>query len=126
MKRPHNYNKAFGDGTLLGAISYSPPKQFVGYMSRQWNQIMDGNKLKPKPVLEKITGDNRQHLGLSIQAAAYANDGNPPPPTGLAEFQYFPIAFNTTGHNPGPARWMEFIKLGGSTFYAFKPGREFQ
>jgi len=126
IRHKNNYDKEFGNGTMLGAIGYAPPKQFVGYLTTPWNQIMNGDRLKPQSELESLRGADRQHLVLSISSAAYADNGNPLPPTGLADSYYFPIAFNTSGHVPGPARMFMFAKLGGTTFYAFKQGREYQ
>src|SRR5262249_5628399 len=47
--KKHCYNKDMGDGTILSAIRHKS----LAYNSPMWNDIMNGNALKPLAVLEK-------------------------------------------------------------------------
>ena len=120
-KGTHNYNRAFGDGTVLSAIR----KAIVAYGSPRWNVVMDGNQLKPEASLNRLEPGDRDHLELVLQVV---NAIGPAPrlPHPLASLENrIPVRFNQASNSPPSAQRQERIgKHGRHTFYAFKVGRE--
>jgi hypothetical protein len=123
-----NYNTRFGDGTVLGALQISG--EFVAYGGNRWNQVMTGTSLKSKAELDRLQVFEKDHLRLSIDAANFCNNGNPPPPTGLATVGgipgQFPVAFNKANNQPPSPRMVKFVHVGSHSFYSFVTGREAQ
>ena len=124
---PHGYwNGFFGDGTVLGALRV--PGEFQAYHAERWNLVMRNNNLKSAAELNNLKFYEKEHLRLSVEAANFCTDGNPPPPTGLAGVGQppglFPVAFNRAANSPPGPRMFKFVRLGNHSFYAFKPGRE--
>jgi len=124
-----NYNKTFGSGTVLSALQYHG--EFVAYGGDRWKQVMNGDSLKSKAELDKLQLFEKEHLSLSIDAAAFCTDGKAPLPTGLAGIGdpagQFPIAFNKAANSPpNSARMVKFLHVGSHTFYSFIAGRETQ
>src|SRR5437867_145429 len=104
--------------------------EFVAYGGNRWKAVMSGDSLKSKAELDKLQIFEKDHLRLSMEAANFCNDGNPPPPTGLAGIGdpvgQFPVAFNKANDQSPSPRMQRFLRVGSHTFYSFKPGRETQ
>ena len=120
-KGTHNYNKAFGDGTVLAAIR----KAIVAYESPRWNVVMSGNLLKPESALERLEPADRDHLRLVCEITT-AIGAAPQLPHALASLgDRIPVQFNQAANSPPSKERQEKIgKHGKHTFYAFKIGRE--
>lgn len=125
------YNK-FGDGTLWGAIKTGS----VAVGSPQWNQVMDGTSstsdLKDYNVLNaQLTfPPTRLHLINSFLAVdEFGLTGEVAPALPLLDELggRVPIAFNKAINKPPyPPREEKIGRIGLTTFYGFKPGRERQ
>lgn len=127
LRGPHGYwNGFFGNGTVLGALQV--PGEFQAYNGERWNLVMRNNNLKSVAELNKLQFYEKEHLRLSVEAANFCTDGNPPPPTGVAGVgqppSLFPVAFNRASNSPPGPRMFKFVRLGSHSFYAFKAGRE--
>ena len=115
------FNKDFGGGTLLSAIN----KGSAAYLKPMWNKVMVGNSLKPDAELAKLVPDDAAHLDLCVVAATAL--GNSPAVTPVrALSNKKPVNFNKAANTPSSLRIERIGKLGTTTFYGFKAGRECQ
>jgi RHS repeat-associated protein len=131
MQTCPKYNN-FGDGTLWGAIQTSSTA--VG--GARWNEVMNGTSrtcdLRSRDTLAKTLSyqPTRLHLINSVLAVnEFGLSGNVVP--GLPELDQLggriPIAFNKAFNRPPNKRREEKIgRIGTTSFYGFKPGRECQ
>ncbi len=120
-KGTHNYNRSFGDGTVLSAIRHA----IVAYGSARWNLVMNTNLLKEAATLERLEPADRDHLRL-VCAVTTAIGPAPQLPHALASLgDRIPVQFNQATNSPPSAQRQERIgKHGRHTFYAFIVGRE--
>lgn len=120
-KGTHNYNRAFGDGTVLSAIR----KAIVAYGGGRWNLVMNGNQLKAEATLERLEPADVEHLRLTIEVVTAIGPA-PRLPHALASLSdRIPVQFNQATDSPPSAQRQEKIgRHGKHTFYAFKAGRE--
>jgi len=120
-KGTHNYNRAFGDGTVLSAIR----KAIVAYGGGRWDLVMNTNQLKPAATLERLDPADLDHLQLTVDVVN-AIGAAPRLPHALASLEdRIPVQFNQASNSPPSAQRQEKIgRHGKHTFYAFKPGRE--
>jgi RHS repeat-associated protein len=131
MQTCPKYNN-FGDGTLWGAIQTSSTA--VG--GARWNDVMNGTSrtcdLKDRGTLARTLSypPTRLHLINSVLAVnEFGLSGDVVP--GLPELDQLggriPIAFNKAFNSPPNRRREEKIgRIGTTSFYGFKPGRECQ
>lgn len=125
------YNKSFGDGTLWSAIAGNS----LAVGSAPWNQIMDGTSatsdLKSPDILNKALPDraSRFHLlGSVLTADEFAGVGGAAGIFPLLDDLKgrIPVAFNKASNSPPSKREEKIGRIGPTTFYGFKPGREAQ
>lgn len=131
MQTCPKYN-SFGDGTIWGAIQTSS----VAVGSAQWNQVMNGTSrtcdLKDRDTLNKSLSfpPPRLHLINSVLAVnEFALTGDVVPALPLLDELggRIPIAFNRAFNSPPKRRREQKIgRIGTTSFYGFKPGRECQ
>ncbi len=117
-----NYNKSFGDGTVLGAIKRS----IVAYKQTEWNQVADADDLKPDPTISgTLVGTAREHYNLSVDAANAVTTA----PMAIKELgSRCPIGFNKSQKHKAPSKERDDF-IGGAgvhMFYGFKTGREYE
>ncbi len=119
--KQRNYNKSFGDGTVLGAIK----KSIVAYKKRAWNQVANSTDLNPNATISKtLIGSAREHYNLSVDAANAVTAA----PMGIKDFNNeAPIGFNQAKDTaPNPDREHRIGAAGVHTFYGFDKGHEYQ
>ena len=116
-KGTHNYNRSFGDGTVLSAIRHA----IVAYGSARWNLVMNGNQLKAEATLERLEPADVEHLRLTIEVVTAIGPA-PRLPHALASLSArIPVQFNQATDSPPSAQRQEKIgRHGKHTFYAFK------
>ena len=131
---PTRWNRAqYGTGDLWTTIQRNSAA--VGGSS--WNEVMDGNTsmsdLKDSSTLNQQLRSvpSRIHFIDSIFAVDSLGGGSVGTPItlNLSELQgRMPVSFKSGSNpsNPNPNRQEVIGKIGGTTFYGFKPGREAQ
>lgn len=117
-KKCPKWNKALGDGTILGAIKQA----LVAYNKDRWLKVMGADKLLPVAVLKGLAPDDLEHLKLTLNVVK--NMQIETAPLRLDDPAVYPVQFNKAANSPPSGRFTFCARLQSHSFYAFIAGRE--
>jgi RHS repeat-associated protein len=123
--KKHNYNKSFGDGTILSAIQHG----CASYDGRLWDLVASPNDLLPQSQLNSnLKLGYRTHFNLRVDVANLLLGYHAPLTIKLLNNRA-PIGFHSgklIGVIPDPDRDDIIGKIGRHQFYGFHKGNEYE
>jgi hypothetical protein len=117
-KKCPKWNKALGDGSILGAIKQA----LVAYNKDRWLKIMGADKLLSNDVLEGLEPGDFAHLKETVDVVNQIQIESAP--LLFAPLAVFPVQFNKALNSPPSSRFTFACRIQSHSFYCFKAGRE--